>query len=150
VKYFITYEGKILILSTTIELVEKITEYIKDYLPEYNVASLHSKLTDFAKEQAMNADIISTTPKSAGTGVDIKGLRTVIMTEAYSSKVQADQIPGRLREYSDSDNTFYVELIDRGFPYAYTMYTKRLPVFKKKCKKILTIDLMNKKNWNNE
>lgn len=148
VKYFTNYEGKILILSTTIELVDKITEFIKEHFPDYSVASLHSRIDNADRDSVMDADIISSTPKSAGTGVDIKGLRTVIMTEAYSSKVQADQIPGRLREYSESDKTFYVELIDRGFPHVYTMYCRRLPVLKKKCKKILTVDLVNKDDWN--
>lgn len=150
IKYFTNYEGKILILSTTIELVDKITEFIKENFPDYSVASLHSKINDSERDNVLSADIISSTPKSAGTGVDIKGLRTVIMTEAYSSKVQADQVPGRLREYSDSAKTFYVELIDKGFSHAYTMYCRRLPVLKKKCKKILTVDLVNKDNWKNK
>ena len=75
-----------------------------------------------------------------GTGVHIDGLRITIMTESYSSDVQADQTSGRLREFNDTDYTFYVELVDEGFKKVKEMYKKRLPVFKKKCYKILEID----------
>lgn len=141
VKYFKQQDGKILILSTKIDLVEKITNLLNTEFDDISVASYHSKLSDEEKEKAMQADIISTTPKSAGTGTDIKGLRTVIMCEAYSSHVQADQVSGRLREFSDKDSTFYVELVDMGFRKVYAMYKSRLPVFKKKCAKLLSIDL---------
>lgn len=144
INYFRKYEGKIMILSTTIKLVDKITEYIKENFPELSVSSYHSKMTNDAKEYALSCDVISTTPKSSGTGVDIRGLRTVIMTEAYSSTVAAEQISGRLREYSDTDKTFYVELVDKGFDYAYRMYRRRQSVFKKKCKKLLVVDLSDK------
>ena len=66
------------------------------------------------------------------------------MTEAYSSKVQAEQASGRLREYSPNDYTFYVELVDIGFKKVYEMYKKRLPVFKKKCVKVMELNISNK------
>ena len=141
VKYFKNMDGKMLILSSTIDLVDKITDFLNKSFDDLSVSSYHSKLTEDEKDKAIQSDIISTTPKSAGTGVDIKNLRTVIMCEAYSSTVQADQVSGRLREYSDSDSTFYVELVDTGFKKVYNMYKGRLPVFKKKCSKLLSINL---------
>lgn len=141
VKYFKEKTGKMLILSSTIDLVDKITDFLNKSFEDLSVSSYHSKLTEDEKEKAIQSNIISTTPKSAGTGVDIKGLRTVIMCEAYSSTVQADQVSGRLREYSDSESTFYVELVDVGFKKVYSMYKSRLSVFKKKCSKLLSIDM---------
>ncbi len=140
VKYFAEKaEGKMLILSSKIDLCDDIKAFIENALPEKTVSVYHSKISAEDKIKALTCDIICTTPKSAGTGVDIPGLRTVIMTEAYSSKVQAEQISGRLREYSPTAYTFYVELVDIGFSKVYDMYRRRQPVLKKKCVKMLKI-----------
>ena len=141
VDHFKTTEGKIVILATKIDTVELIKKFIKKKFPDKTVSSYHSKVEGTEKQFALNADIIVSTPQSSGTGVDIKGLRVVIMTEAYSSKVQADQVSGRLREYAKDKNSMYVELIDIGFKKVYRMYINRLPVFKKKCLKLLNVDL---------
>lgn len=145
VKFFKSKQGKIMILSSTIDLVEKITKFINDSYDDITACSYHSKMSEEQKMKALESDIISTTPKSLGTGADIKGMRTVIMCEAYSSTVQADQVSGRLREYSDTHSTFYVELVDVGFKKVYAMYKGRLPVFKKKCSKLLSVDICNRK-----
>ena len=140
-EYFLKYEGKILILSSKIESTEMIKDYISNWYPEKKVGVYHSKISEAEKQKVLEeADIISSTPKSMGTGVHIDGLRITIMTESYSSDVQADQTSGRLREFNDTDYTFYVELVDEGFKKVKEMYKKRLPVFKKKCYKILEID----------
>lgn len=144
IKYFRSYEGKIMILSTTIDSVCKIKKFIEDNFSDLSVSEYHSKVNKNEKEKAFKSDIICTTPKSAGTGVDINGLRTVIMCEAYSSEVEAEQVSGRLREYSENDDTFYVELIDYGFDKVVKMWKNRLRVFKKKCKKLGMIDLSKK------
>ena len=145
INYFKSKEGKIMVLSSSIEQVEKITKFINDSFDELTVGSYHSKMSNDEKEKSLQADIISTTPKSLGTGADIHGLRTVVMCEAYSSTVQADQVSGRLREYSSKDSTFYVELVDVGFKKVYKMYRNRLTVFKKKCSKLLSIDINKQK-----
>ena len=119
-----------------------IREYIKDKYDKV-VSEYHSGVDASEKEKAFDADIICSTSKSAGTGTDIPGLRVVINTEAYSSRVTADQVSGRLREYSPTKNTYYVELVDRGFTTVYNMYKKRLPVFKEKCTQVLTLDYDN-------
>lgn len=146
IKYFKKYEGKILILCTTINGVEKIKKFIDDAYDDISVSVYHSKISDEERENAFTADIICTTPQSAGVGADIPGLRVVIMCESYSSEIQAEQVSGRLREYGNSENTFYVELVDIGFPKVYKMWKGRLNVFKKKCKKMLSLDLTTKKD----
>lgn len=141
VKYFKRYDGKILILSTTIDSVEKNKKFLNEKFDDMSVSSYHSKVSDDERDKAFTADIICTTPQSAGVGVDILGLRVAIMCESYSSEVEAEQVVGRLREFSKSDDTFYVELVDVGFPKVYKMWKNRLSVFKRKCKKIMTLDL---------
>ena len=142
VKFFSKKEGKILILTATTNTCSIIREYIKDKYDKV-VSEYHSGVDTSEKEKAFDADIICSTSKSAGTGTDIPGLRVVINTEAYSSRVTADQVSGRLREYSPTKNTYYVELVDRGFTTVYNMYKKRLPVFKEKCTQVLTLDYDN-------
>lgn len=145
IKYFKKYEGKILILCTTIAGVEKIKDFLNDAYTDMSVSSYHSKIVGEERDKAFTADIICTTPQSAGVGADIPGLRVAIMCESYSSHVEAEQVSGRLREFNDTDNTFYIELIDIGFPKVYKMWKARLPIFKKKCKKLVSIDLTTKK-----
>lgn len=143
-KYFMKHEGTIMILGSKISSIEIIRDFISDNYPNRTVSLYHSKISDAEKLSALSADIICTTPQSAGTGFDLPGLRTVIMTESYSSKVEAEQVSGRLRKYSDNDKTFYIELVDTGFKRAYEMYKQRLKVFKNKCYKVTTINLKDK------
>jgi len=146
IKYFKDYEGKILILTSTIDGVEKIKKFIDDSYDNISVSSYHSKVSEEDRDKAFTADIICTTPQSAGVGVDIPGLRVCIMCESYSSQVQAEQVSGRLREYGQGKDTYYVELVDIGFPRVYKMWKSRLSVFKLKCKKMLSIDLSTNKD----
>lgn len=132
-------EGKILILSSKISSVEEICNFMKNAFPDKNVAMYHSKQSLEENEKVHDADIISATPKAFGTGIDIKGLRIIIMLEPFSSNVNAEQFIGRLREYASDAYTFYVEPIDEGFPQSKRMYSKRKKVLKKKCAKILEL-----------
>ena len=61
--------------------------------------------------------------------------------ESYSSKVQAEQLLGRLRPYSDTDNTLFVEVVDIGFKRAQKMFNERQKVFRKKCLKVTYLNM---------
>lgn len=136
-------KGKVLILLSKIHAGEIMKEHLDYVFKEENinktVSIYNSKISHEDKEKALMSDVIISTQKSLGTGNDIPGLRTVIMTEAYSSKIIANQTSGRLRVYSDEDDSFYIELVDIGFNRAYKMYKSRLSVFKKKCKELAEI-----------
>jgi superfamily II DNA or RNA helicase len=140
IDYFKDKEGKTFILSSKIDSANIIYEYLKNIYEDKSITIYHSKVTDEEKLKIDSSDIISTTPKSAGTGIDIPGLRFEIMTEPYSSHVTANQISGRLREYGPEEYTFYIELIDKGIRKVYDMYKKRLKVFKEKCIKVLELE----------
>ena len=145
IEYFIRKKGKMLILTSTIDTCETLRDFIHNLYPSKVVTVYHSKISKEDRLKAFDADIICSTPQSAGTGTDIPGLRVLINCEAYSSKVTADQIPGRLREFNETDNTYYVELVDTGFKAVYGMYERRLPTIKRKCLKALTLDYDNPK-----
>lgn len=140
-----TKEGKILILSSKIDSSKIIAEYMRSNYTDKSTSVYNSEINEKDKSIALTADIISSTPRSTGTGSDIPGLRTLIMTEPYSSAITANQIPGRLREYSQTEYTYYIELVDRGFSRVYDMYKKRLKHFKNKCVKILELKYTGKK-----
>jgi superfamily II DNA or RNA helicase len=128
--------AKLLIFLSTIDAVDATTEILKEVYPEKIVGAYHSKLLDEYKAESLNADIIISTPKSLGTGVDIHGLRYIINTEPYSSSVTANQVPGRLRPLNDEDHSGYIELVDFGFDTVFNMYKKRLKYLKDKCESI--------------
>lgn len=140
IDFFKDKEGKILILSSKIDSSFKIKEYLEEFRPYKKYMAWNSHVSDEEKAEAFTKDIISGTNLSLGTGSDIPGLRFVIMTEPYSSSVTAKQVSGRLREYAPDAYTFYIELVDTGFPKVVEMYKKRLKVFKKKCVSINEID----------
>lgn len=134
-------EGKILVLSSKIESANLIRDFIKDNSPDKTVGVYHSKINDDEKAIAVEADIISSTPQSFGTGIDIPGLRAVIVVETYSSEVQAEQLVGRLRPYSETENTVFIEVVDTGFRKAHDMFKRRQKVFLRKCLKVTYLDL---------
>lgn len=132
-------EGKILITVPKIDDTEFIAKFIKKEYPDLNktigiVNSHHSKEDNaFVKE---SCDIICSTIKSCGTGVDIKGLRCIINAEPFSSKITANQLAGRLREYAPDKDTYFFDLIDIAFPSCENQYKSKLANLRKKCKEI--------------
>jgi len=137
--YFHDKEGRMLILSSKIESTEIIAKYLKEEFPEKTVGVYNSTISDEDKVKALHCDIISSTPKSLGTGLDIPDLRFIIMTEPYSSSITANQTSGRLRELSPDLYGFYIELVDIGFNKVLSLYKNRLKVFKNKCVKLIQL-----------
>lgn len=139
IKYFQEKEGKLLVLSSKIDSSEIIAKFLEERFPEKSLSIYNSKVSQEDKEKAKSKDIISSTPKSAGTGFDVPGLRFEINTEPTSSEVIANQVSGRLRLYEKDSYSFYIELVDIGFTKVYNMYKRRLKYFKKKCEKLMEL-----------
>ena len=133
IDYLKNKEGKMLVLSSSIESSFTIKDHLIEMYPDKKTIAWNSQVSDEEKAENVSADFISSTPKSLGTGSDIRGLRFLIMTEPYTSSVSANQISGRLREYGPDMYTFYIELVDIGFPKVVNMYRKRLSILKKRC-----------------
>lgn len=92
---------KLAIYAHTIAMCTKLQEYIDDDFGEYSV---NRYVGEDDYEDLISADIVVTTPGSAGTGQDIKGLRRVIMTNAVKSSQKNFQVAGRLRELFELDS----------------------------------------------
>jgi len=137
VKKALNEEGKILITSPMIESADYIKTILSESYPDLIVGSIHSKNSkednDYYKK---NANIISSTIKSLGTGADISELRTIINIDPYSSSTLTKQLIGRLREYAPDKDTYFYDLIDISFGAILKMIEKRTPVITKKCKSV--------------
>lgn len=133
-------DEQILILCELIDNADTIYEELTNLYPELDVGIYHSKLdSSIDKDNELTKDIIVSTGKSMGTGVDIKRLRFVINCEATGSTVAAEQFSGRLGNISDKVS-LYAELYDRGVPKLIEYARKKKTLFKKIALKILKLD----------
>lgn len=120
--------GKCLIYIGTNHAISIVREWIILTYPElYNDIGVLSTLVDEEERRgAVNKRIILSTTKSAGVGLDIKGLKlTVVLAEPFKSEVLARQTLGRTRDR----DTEYIELVDQGFPQCNKYYLEKKPVF---------------------
>ena len=111
--YYINYadEGeKCLIYFSKIDMIEWMVKTIQASYPEKKVIAFVGGVPDKAMEEA---DIGITNAKRAGTGCDIKGLRTVINTVSIQAEGLVIQLRGRLRRLENGNQPVYVELIDK-------------------------------------
>lgn len=99
---------KLLILCSTLAMCQWFKDKLDREIPKENnlIINLYNYGTD--DDILKTADIIISTPGSAGTGTDIKNLRTLLMTIATGSDTTNKQTLGRLRELSNGDTPIYV------------------------------------------
>lgn len=136
-------QGKRLITSPKIDSVDFIANYIESNYDK-EVGCIYSKNTREENDDIIkNKDIISSTIKSTGEGDNIKGLRILINLDPIGSRNTADQLRGRLREYSKTDDTFLFYPVDLGFPECNILFKRILPAMKKKCKSIKIMKWMD-------
>lgn len=103
-EYFqLVYEpgDKLAVYAHTIAMCTQLREYFADRFPSFTV---NRYVGEDDYEDLMSAEIVITTPGSAGTGQDIKGLRRVIMSNAIKSSQKNFQVAGRLRELFELDS----------------------------------------------
>lgn len=131
--------GKCLIYIGTNNAIDKVYRWMVEKYPElYNDIGILSTLADEEhRKDAVNKRIILSTTKSAGAGLDIKGLKlTVVLAEPFKSEVLAIQTLGRTRD----KDTEYIELVDIGFPQCSKYYSQKKHVFLKRalsCREIV-------------
>ena len=133
-------EGKRLILSPKTDSAEHFKQLIADNF-DYSVGTIHSKNDPSVNQETLQKDFVSSTSKSFGTGADLKGLRILINTEPIGGSLLADQVRGRLREYSKDKDTFLFYPVDTIFQDTSRMLKQILPVMKKKCKEIIMMHM---------
>lgn len=139
-KLFDDVGGKLMLFNTTIAATER-TKQILEEAFDVSVQLFNSNMSADDKALALESTVISSTPRSLGTGSDIENLRVVINSEPYKSKVTANQNAGRLRYNNDGKFSFYVELIDMGFTECKRLYNSRRKTLEDKCAKVVEINL---------
>ena len=133
-------KDKILIYIGTNEAISKFYSWIVETFPEYryDIGIYTSAVSTEDKESALQSKIILTTTKSAGAAVDIKGLKvTIVLAEPFKSEVLARQSLGRTRD----DNTFYIDLVDKGFYYCNKYFLAKKKIFQTYAKSTEIIEL---------
>lgn len=94
---------KCAVFCATVRMCDEVVKFLKRKYPSFDVRR-YAENDPF--ENAIEPDIRVTTIGSMGAAVDIKGLRTVVLTVSISS-IQANiQVLGRLRKLPDRDVRF--------------------------------------------
>lgn len=126
--YYITdykEKDKLAVFVSSVAMATDLTDYIRTIFPQYSVER-YCEEDPF--ENVIEPDIRVTTVLSAGTGIDIKGLRTVIQTINISSSVSNLQTLGRLRKLNDRDTKF-VYMYCKQIPKHREYHLKRKEIF---------------------
>lgn len=129
---------KILIYIGTNESILYMYQWIPTIFPFLynNIGIYTSIISPEQKEFQKQFKVILTTTKSAGAAIDIKGLKvTVVLAEPFKSQILSKQTLGRTRD----ENTYYLELVDKGFFYCNKYFLDKRKVFNvyaKSCKLI--------------
>lgn len=114
---------KMLILMNTIRGVEMLMGELATHFPELTIKEyIHGSPDTHLGE---GVDIIVSTPKSCGTGRDIKNLRTCLLTVSMSSEVQTKQILGRLRALPSGETPEMVDMYNRRYGSHVRHYERR-------------------------
>lgn len=123
------YDGKrILIVTSMIEHVLAVHDYIKNLYPTYKPSPLYSELSDYEKEFALGqSDMIIATAGSFGPGIDVKGIKYVIALDQFDI-ITDNQLSGRARPDTNGINNeaFYIMLSDTGFDYCNKKIGRRI------------------------
>lgn len=101
---------KLIIYAASIAMCNEIMKYLKNRYSKYDIRRY---VEEDPYENVIDADIRVTTILSAGTAIDIPGLRTTIMTNSIQSPVANIQTLGRLRKLPDRDVKFYYLFCDQ-------------------------------------
>lgn len=122
---------KILIYIGTNNAINYFKEFFLSTFPMFanDVGIFTSIQPKEEKQKALKTKkfILSTT-KSTGTAIDIKGLKvTIVLAEPFKSPVLARQTLGRTRD----KNTFYLDIVDKGFLYCNKYYLSKRDIFNK-------------------
>jgi hypothetical protein len=105
---------KLLIFMSTIELCEKVADYLACYVSDKGL-TIDYFVSGKKDEVLHTTDIVVSTLGKAGTGKDIKNLAQVLCTVALDAKQRNVQVLGRLRElkeYPEVSPEFYYLVCD--------------------------------------
>jgi len=125
---------KLMIFVATIDMATELVRYLKGiYGSAY---SIERYCEEDPYENVIEPDIRVSTHQSAGTAIDIPGLRVVIQTVSIASSTPNLQNLGRLRKLKDRD-VKYCYLYSNSVPQHRSHHNKRMELFKPRAKSII-------------
>ena len=140
---------KVLVLCQTQKFAECIYKAITEYMTKYTFTDAKGKkhkrsiglfFSGTTKQEELTKDIVVSTVKSCGTGMDLKGLICCINTVSFSSSVLSVQMVGRLREIP-GEETVFVDLWCRDVPSHHRHIAARMNEYTKIAKRVATSEL---------
>lgn len=124
-------DEKIVIILELKEHIKVLKKCLEQMYPDISIGDYSSNVDKSVKNDNLRNKIILTTDKSFGTGADLRGkLRVLINTITYSSKVTANQLPGRLRNIPGK-KVYYIDLVNMGFKRTFDHYMRRSRIINK-------------------
>lgn len=119
---------KMLLLASTVAMCEWIAKRLRKELQGYKVGVY---VSESEKDMLTDSDFIVSTPGSAGTGTDIKGLLALLVTISIRSSQLNQQILGRLRELPDGMTPAMAYVYDMDIRQQVDHHKVREDIFKK-------------------
>lgn len=121
-----------LVFAASVDFCAAYTKHLKALYPNLKIGKYTQE--DNYQDMLTN-DITVSTVLSAGTGVDVAGLRTVVMSNSMDSWSANEQVKGRLRRLADwpeiSPEFYYIFCSD--IPKHVDYHQRKMDYFKDKC-----------------
>jgi hypothetical protein len=118
---------RMVIYASTVEFCTYLTNQLRSYYYEFNIGRY---VQGDPYSNLMTMDISVTTLGSAGTNVDIPGLKRVLLTVALNSSQGNIQGAGRLRELNDGRTPDFAYLVCEDVPKAIDYHRHKLELLK--------------------
>lgn len=131
--------AKILIVFSLKESINEIARLFKQN-DNINCGIFTTDADKDKKRKELNKNVILSTLKSSGAGMDIKNLRCIINFVPFKSTVLLHQLMGRLR-YMEDKALFYFNIVDEGFENIVRQNIKRQYFFRSKANDIKNMRL---------
>lgn len=125
---------KLLVLFNTIDMRDTIARILQQLHPTYKVECY---TTGMVLSDTNDLDIIVSTPKKAGTGTDIKNLRSMFVGVSTSSSIDNEQQLGRLRDLKNGVTPIFAYSYCFNIPSQLRHHNVRKQIFKPICKSIM-------------
>lgn len=133
---------KALIIFSKVEMCQIASKYFANAYPHLTHTSYNGEDED---EVLHSFDVVCSTLGSAGTGKDIKGLKTVILTIGLQGKEKNQQVMGRLRNIENDYpgiNHLYYYLVCKDIPPHMNYHFNKLKLFNGKVKSHRTVNAL--------
>ena len=107
--------------------------YDDSFPMDLNIKTVHSRNSVEENELNKRADVIVTTVQSLGTGSDIKGVTSIINCTPLVSKINCEQILGRIRYINKPCH--YYDIVDKSVQMDVFWWKSRSRTFQRLCTK---------------